>query len=242
MTTIIGCSILRRRSVSARAAARRAGAKRSVFLSSIRAQCGPTVDTVQREGGRTQTDRCLRRIQAQPCGRARSGGVLDLDWVSLRAVLVYGLWRQRQHGATGCGSSRSPFPLPLGSLRARRLLLALENLLAVILETVLEAPGTLRRVLIAADLQALNDRGNDRGHAALPGRQPNVFPLPRSAASSPAPHRRPRRNLPAVVRLVGRRSLGLDEFRLGRRRWATLAGLGVAVDAGKRGLKTGCAG
>jgi len=45
--------------------------------------------------------------------------------------------------------ARSPLPLPLASLTARRSLLALENLSAAI-ESVVAAPGTLRRVFVAA--------------------------------------------------------------------------------------------
>ena len=50
--------------------------------------------------------------------------------------------------------ARSPWPLPLRSITARRSLLALENLSGAI-ETLLGAPGTLRRVFIAADVEAL---------------------------------------------------------------------------------------
>jgi UDP-glucose 4-epimerase len=100
---------------------------------------------------------------------------LDLDWVSLRPVLVYG------PGVKGnmerlMQLARSPFPLPLGSLRARRSLLALENLLAAI-ETVLAAPGPLRRAFIAADREALTVAEMIAALRAGLGRQPNVFPL-----------------------------------------------------------------
>ena len=154
-------------------AARRAGAKRFVFLSSIRAQCGPTVDTVQREAVEPRpTDAYGESKLAAERGLAE----LDLDWVSLRAVLVYGPG-VKGNMAQLMRLARSPFPLPLGSLRARRSLLALENLLAAI-ETVLEAPGTLRRVLIAADLQALTIAEMIAAMRHGLGRQPNVFPLP----------------------------------------------------------------
>jgi UDP-glucose 4-epimerase len=78
---------------------------------------------------------------------------LDGDWVSLRAALVYGPG-VKGNIAQLMRFARSPFPLPLGSFRGRRSLLALENLAAAI-ETVLKAPGTLRRPFIAADAQAL---------------------------------------------------------------------------------------
>src|SRR6266851_7420838 len=68
-------------------AARRAGAKRFVFLSSIRAQCGPTADAVQTEAAEPQpTDAYGKSKLAAERGLAE----LDLDWVALRPVLVYG--------------------------------------------------------------------------------------------------------------------------------------------------------
>jgi nucleoside-diphosphate-sugar epimerase len=154
-------------------AARRAGAKRFVFLSSIRAQCGPTADTVLTEAVEPgPTDAYGRSKLAAERGLAE----LDLDWVSLRAVLVYGLG-VKGNMAQLMRLARSPFPLPLASLRARHSLLALENLSAAI-EAVLAAPGTLRRVVIAADPQALTVAEMIAAMRSGLGRQPNVFPLP----------------------------------------------------------------
>jgi nucleoside-diphosphate-sugar epimerase len=156
-------------------AARRAGVKRFVFLSSIRAQCGPTADTVLTEALEPRpTDAYGRSKLAAERGLAE----LDLDWVSLRAVLVYGSG-VKGNMAQLIRLARSPFPLPLASLTARRSLLALENLSAAI-EAVLAAPGTLRRAFIAADPQALTIA---EMIAALRGglsRRPNVFPFPRA--------------------------------------------------------------
>ena len=50
--------------------------------------------------------------------------------------------------------ARSPYPLPLGGLAARRSLLALDNLVAAV-DTVLAAPAPLRRPLIVADPEPL---------------------------------------------------------------------------------------
>jgi UDP-glucose 4-epimerase len=154
-------------------AARRAGAKRFVFLSSIRAQCGPTADTVLTEAVEPRpTDAYGKSKLAAERGLAE----LDIDWVSLRAMLVYG------PGVSGNMAqlirfARSPFPLPVGSFRARRSLLAVENLLAAI-EAVLAAPGTLRRPFIAADPQALTVAEMITAMRHGLGRRPNVFPLP----------------------------------------------------------------
>ncbi len=154
-------------------AARRAGAKRFIFLSSIRAQCGPSADRVQTEDVEPRpTDAYGKSKLAAERGLAE----IDIDWVSLRAMLVYG------PGVSGNMAqlirfARSPFPLPVGSFRARRSLLAVENLLAAI-EAVLTAPGTLRRPFIAADPQALTVAEMITAMRHGLGRRPNVFPLP----------------------------------------------------------------
>jgi nucleoside-diphosphate-sugar epimerase len=154
-------------------AARRAGAKRFVFLSSIRAQCGPTADTVLIEADEPRpTDAYGRSKLAAERGLAE----LDLDWVSLRAVLIYGPG-VKGNMAQLIKLARSPLPLPLASLTARRSLLALENLCAAI-ETVLAAPGTLRRVFVAADPQALTIAEMIAALRSGLDRRPNVFPLP----------------------------------------------------------------
>jgi len=154
-------------------AARRAGAKRFVFLSSIRAQCGPTADAVLTEAAPPRpTDAYGRSKLAAERGLAE----LDLDWVSLRAVLVYGPG-VKGNMAQLMQLARSPLPLPFSGFKGRRSLLALENLLAAI-ETVLVAPGPLRRVFIAADPEALTIAEMITALRAGLGRRPDVFPLP----------------------------------------------------------------
>jgi nucleoside-diphosphate-sugar epimerase len=154
-------------------AARRAGAKRFIFLSSIRAQSGPTAATVLTEADDPNpTDAYGRSKLAAERGLAE----LELDWVSLRAALVYG------PGVKGSIAqlmrlARSPFPLPLHSLGGRRSLLALENLSAAI-DVVLKTPGTLRRPLIAADLDALTVGEMVAAMRDGLGRRSNLFPAP----------------------------------------------------------------
>jgi nucleoside-diphosphate-sugar epimerase len=153
-------------------AARRAGAKRFIFLSSIRAQSGPTADTVLTEADDPNpTDAYGRSKLAAERGLKD----LDVDWVSLRAALVYGPG-VRGNIAQLMRLARSPFPLPLRSLDARRSLLALENLSAAI-ETVLKAPGTLRRPFIAADVGALTVAEMIAAMRNGLGRQRRVFPM-----------------------------------------------------------------
>jgi nucleoside-diphosphate-sugar epimerase len=153
-------------------AARRAGVRRFVFLSSVLAQSGSTADAVLTE---TAPPRPADAYGRSKLAAERGLAELDLDWVSLRAALVYGPG-VKGNMAQLMELARSPFPLPFGSIRARRSLLALENLLAAI-ETVLAAPGPLRRVFIAADREALTIAEMIAALRAGLGRQPNVFPL-----------------------------------------------------------------
>jgi UDP-glucose 4-epimerase len=154
-------------------AARRAGAKRFVFLSSIRAQCGPTAEGVLTEtDDPNPTDAYGRSKLAAERGLAE----LDVDWVSLRAALVYGPG-VRGNIAQLMRLARSPFPLPLRGISARRSLLALENLSAAI-EVVLKVSGPLRRAFIAADVEALTVGEMIEAMRRGLGRPPNLFALP----------------------------------------------------------------
>ena len=154
-------------------AARRAGAKRFIFLSTIRAQCGPATDTVMTEAVEpAPTDAYGKSKLAAERGLAE----VDIDWVALRATLVYGPGVKGNMGQL-MRLARSPVPLPLGNLRARRSLLAVENLTAAI-ETVLATPQTLRRAFVAADPQALTVAEMIAAMRRGLGRRPNVFPLP----------------------------------------------------------------
>jgi nucleoside-diphosphate-sugar epimerase len=154
-------------------AARRAGAKRFVFLSSIRAQSGPTAETVLTEADDPNpTDAYGRSKLAAERGLAE----LDLDWVSLRAALVYGPG-VKGNIAQLMRLARLPLPLPLRSIGGRRSLLALENLSAAI-EVVLTTPEPLRRPFIAADREVLTIGEMIAAMRDGLGRRPNVFAVP----------------------------------------------------------------
>jgi nucleoside-diphosphate-sugar epimerase len=154
-------------------AAKRAGAKRFVFLSSIRAQCGPSADDVQTEALEPRpTDAYGRSKLAAERGLAE----LDIDWVALRATLAYGPG-VKGNMAELMRLARLPWPLPLGGLRAGRSLLAVENLLAAV-ETVLTTPQALRRPLIVADPRAVTVADMIAAMRGGLGRRPGVFSVP----------------------------------------------------------------
>lgn len=161
-------------------AAQRAGVKRFVFLSSIRAQCGSSSDAVLTEA--------LPPAPADAYGRSklaaeRGLAELDLDWAALRLTLVYGQG-VKANMARLMQLARSPFPLPLGALSGRRSLLALENLASAI-NTVLHVSAPLRRVLIAADPQPLTVGEMIAAMRQGLGRRPNVFWLPPTVIKLP---------------------------------------------------------
>jgi nucleoside-diphosphate-sugar epimerase len=154
-------------------AAGRAGVRRFVFLSSIRAQAGLTAPEPLCEDASTNpVDAYGRSKLAAEVGLAQ----LDLDWVALRLALVYG------PGASGniarlARLARSPYPLPFASLTARRSLLSLDNLVGA-LDCILSDRREFRTIVNVAD----------PGPETLPamigalrrglGRKPGVFACP----------------------------------------------------------------
>jgi nucleoside-diphosphate-sugar epimerase len=154
-------------------AAERAGVKRFVFLSSIRAQSGPASDAVLTEAMEPRpTDAYGRSKLAAEAALAEIG----LDWVALRPVLVYGPGVKGNMAAL-LDLARSPYPLPLGGLSARRSLLSVDNLVAAV-ETVLRAPERLRRPLIVADPEPLTVPEMIAALREGFGRKPGLIPVP----------------------------------------------------------------
>ncbi len=158
----------------ARAAAK-ARVKRFVFLSSIRAQCGPTADCVLTEAHEPKpTDAYGRSKLAAEQGLAETG----LDWAALRLALVYGPGVEGNM-ARLIALARSPYPLPLAGLKSRRSLLALDNLAAAI-DAVLAAPQPLKRPLIVADPEPLTVGEMIAALRKGAGRNPGLFSVPAS--------------------------------------------------------------
>jgi nucleoside-diphosphate-sugar epimerase len=156
-------------------AAQRAGVKRFIFLSSIRAQSGPTAEHVLTEDLAPQPTEAYGRSKlAAEQGLAE----LDLDWVALRLVLVYGAG-VKGNMAELVRFARAPYPLPLGALRGRRSLLALDNLVAAI-DAVLAAPGRLRRPFLVADPAALTIPEMITALRRGLNRSPGLIPVPPS--------------------------------------------------------------
>jgi nucleoside-diphosphate-sugar epimerase len=154
-------------------AAERAGVKRFVFLSSIRAQVGPAVEDVLTEDLEPRpTDAYGKSKLAAERGLEQ----LEIDWVALRPVLVYGPG-VGGNMATFVRLARSPYPLPLAGLTARRSLLSVDNLVDAV-DAVLTAAAPLRRPLIVADAEHLTMPEMIAAMRAGIGRRPGLMPVP----------------------------------------------------------------
>ena len=159
--------------ISLARAAHRAGVRRFLFLSSVRAQSGPASTQVLTEDMPPEpTDAYGRSKLAAERGLAD----LDLDWVALRLVTVYG------SGMVGnlarlVSLARSPYPLPLGGLTARRSLLSVDNLASAI-ALLVQSPQNLRRPLIVADPEPLTLAEMIAAMRRGLGRRPAVFSVP----------------------------------------------------------------
>ena len=120
--------------------------RRFVFISSIRAQTGPTAARVLTEADPPQPEDAYGRSKlAAEEALTRLGGA----WAALRPVLVYGEGVAGNMGAL-LRLAGLPLPLPLKSLTGRRSLLAVETLAGAV-RHVLELPEAPRRPFIVAD-------------------------------------------------------------------------------------------
>jgi nucleoside-diphosphate-sugar epimerase len=154
-------------------AAQRARVKRFVFLSSIRAQSGPTAsETLTEDAEPKPTDAYGRSKLAAEQGLAEA----DIDWVALRLALTYGPGVQRNM-AKLIRLARSSYPLPFGMMKGRRSLLALDNLVEAA-DIVLRAPAPLRRPLLVADPEPLTIGEMITAMRQGLQRRPGIFPVP----------------------------------------------------------------
>ena len=154
-------------------AAQRAGVRRFIFMSSVRAQSGLTAERILTEDLEPNpTDAYGRSKRAAEEELAK----LDLDWVALRLALVYGPG-VKGNMARLLGLASSPYPLPLGGLQARRSLLSVDNLVTAV-ECVLSLPGPLQRPLIVAEPQPLTVPEMIAAMRRGLGRRPLLLPVP----------------------------------------------------------------
>lgn len=154
-------------------AAQATGIRRFIFLSSIRAQSGPVSDQPLSEADSpAPTDAYGRSKLAAEEGLAG----LDLDWIALRPVLVYGPGVKANMAAL-LKLARLPVPLPLGALSAKRSLLAIENL-AEAVAFALGETCPARRSYIVSDPEPLSVAEMLAAMRAGLGRGPGLIAVP----------------------------------------------------------------
>jgi UDP-glucose 4-epimerase len=127
------------------AAAKQAGVKRLVFMSSVRAQSGPTADHVLTEADRPLPTDAYGRSKLAAESAIRASG---MPFTILRPVLVYG------PGVKGNLAmlerlAALPLPLPFGSFRNQRSLLSRDNLITAVQFVLDNAASTGETYLIA---------------------------------------------------------------------------------------------
>jgi UDP-glucose 4-epimerase len=157
-------------------AAERAGVRRFIFLSSVRAQADVSASRVLTED--------LPAAPTDAYGRSKllaeqQLAPRDLDWVALRLPLVFGPG-VKGNMATLVKLARSPMPLPFGTLRAQRSLLSLENLLSALI-LLIQSRESLRRPLIVADPTPLSIPEMIEAMRSGLGRRPALVPVPTAA-------------------------------------------------------------
>lgn len=154
-------------------AAQAARVRRFVFLSSIRAQSGPIAEHMLTEADApAPSDAYGRSKLAAEQGLAG----LDLDWVALRPVLVYGAGVKANMAAL-VRLARLPLPLPLGGLSAQRSLLAVENLCGAVAFALSEGCPP-RCSYIVADPEPLSVAGMLAAMRAGLGHRPGLIAVP----------------------------------------------------------------
>ncbi|RDJ26650.1 NAD-dependent epimerase/dehydratase family protein [Bosea caraganae] len=154
-------------------AAREAGIARFVYLSSIKAQIGNVDSAEISETDEPRPDDAYGRSKLA----AEQGlAALDLDWVSLRPVLVYGPGVKANMAAL-LKLARLPVPLPLGDLKAPRSLVAVENL-AEAVAFALTPPCPARRSYIVSDPEPISVAEMIAAMRQGLGRKPSLVPVP----------------------------------------------------------------
>lgn len=167
-------------------AARAAGIHRFVHLSSVKALTGAAAGSFSDADPPQPEDVYGRSKLAAEQGLA----ALDLDWIALRPVLVYGPGAKANMAAL-MRLAALPVPLPFGALTAPRSLLAVENL-AEAIRFALTPQCPPRRAYLVADPEPIGVAGLVAALREGAGRPPGLIAVPPGLLGS-------------LARLLGRR-------------------------------------
>lgn len=147
--------------------------RRLVFVSSIRAQTGPSAAHVLTEADPPEPTDAYGRSKLAAENFVRGYGV---PYTILRPVVIYGKEARANVGQL-VRLARWPLPLPFGSFSQKRSLLALENMLSAI-RFVLERPATAGETYIVADPLPVSIAEMIATLRQARGRKPKLVSLP----------------------------------------------------------------
>jgi nucleoside-diphosphate-sugar epimerase len=156
------------------AAAVQAGVKQLLFVSSIRAQCGPSADHALTERDEPAPTDAYGRSKLAAETAVRASGI---PFTILRPVLLYGP-RAKGNFALLLRAARSRWPLPVKDFVSRRSLLGIDNFISALTFALATSAAIGETYIVAdpgippklADLIATLRRAQ--------GRWPLVFPTP----------------------------------------------------------------
>ena len=149
------------------------GLKRLIFVSSVRAQSGPSSDRVLTESDAPQPTDGYGRSKLAAETFVRGYGV---PGTILRPVVIYGPG-VKANIASLARIAASPLPLPFAALGNKRSLLALANMISAIRFT-LEQPATAGETYLVADPTAVTLADMIGIMRRARGHRPGLFPLP----------------------------------------------------------------
>jgi nucleoside-diphosphate-sugar epimerase len=163
------------------AAAARAGVRHFVFVSSIRAQTGPSADHAVTERDQAAPSDAYGRSKLAAETAVRTSGV---PFTILRPALFYGPG-VKGNFALLLRAALSPWPLPVKDFVNRRSLLSIDNFISA-LNFVLSSPATLGETYIVAD-PGIPPRLPDliATLRKAQGRWPLILPLPTHYIETP---------------------------------------------------------
>jgi UDP-glucose 4-epimerase len=163
-----------RATVALARAAKAAGVKRFIFMSSIRAQSGPVADHVLTEGDAPCPTDAYGRSKLAAENALRE---MDLQYTILRPVLVYGP-NAKGNFAELVRYAALPGPLPFAGLTKQRSLVSLSGLVQAVIFALASA-NAINQTFIVADPAPISIAAMTAALRQGLGREPGLFSLPR---------------------------------------------------------------
>jgi UDP-glucose 4-epimerase len=170
-------------------ASKSAGVKHFIFMSSIRAQCGPSATGVLTETSSAEPSDAYGRSKLAAETAVRDSGV---PYTILRPVLIYGP-NVKGNLRTLMRLAATPVPLPFAALSGRRSMVGIDNLIGAVRHS-LTTPACANETFIVADPNALT--------------LPQIIATWRTAAGRPVGlFRAPPQLMKTAFRAIGRHDL-----------------------------------